>query len=220
MHISRILLVTLLICAAIFCAGCTQNSSSQVPVTPVNASVTAANPEQLALTQSEVPQGFTLVERWAKTPSDLSKVALDLGWQDGYVVRFISPAQGGMGKNEIVHNIAIYPKSTINNVIAMAEQQGRSDKDLIYTDFPVQGLGDNARAFSGKTSAQILLKPTKVNELISSIDKNEVKAVFKNDVVQIIFSKGNTFEVLIMTGPSVDTALLIELAKKAYAKIP
>jgi hypothetical protein len=220
MHISRILLVTLIICAAIFSAGCTHNSTSQVPVTPVTASVTVANPAQLALTQSDEPQGFTLVESKAKTPQDVSKVALELGWQDGYVVRFISPAQDARGANEIVQSIAIYQERTIKDVIAMAEQQGRSDTDLNYTDIPVQGLGNNARAFSGKASAQILLKPTQANQLITGMDKNEVPAVFKNEVAEIIFSKGNTFEVLKMTGPSTDTALLIDLAKKAYAKIP
>ena len=220
MHISRMLLVTLVICAAIFSAGCTQNSTSQVPVTPVTTSVNVANPAQIALTQSEVPQGFTQVERWAKTPADVSKLALDLGWQAGYEVRFISPVQGGMGNNEIVQSIAIYPESTIKDVIAMADQQGRPDTDLTYTNLPVQGLGNNSRAFSGKASSQILLKPTQANQLITGLDKNEVQAIFKNEVAEIIFSKGNTFEVIKMTGPSVDTPLLIDLAKKAYAKIP
>lgn len=220
MHISRILLVTLVICAAIFSAGCTQNSTSQLQVSPVTTSVNIANPAQLALTQSEVPQGFTQVERWTKTPADVSKLALDLGWQAGYEVRFISPAQGGIGNNEVVQSIAIYPESTIKDVIAMAEQQGRSDSDLTYTDLPVQGLGNNSRAFLGKAGSQILLKPTPANQLITSLNKNEVQAIFKNEVAEIIFSKGNTFEVIKMTGPSVDTALLIDLAKKAYAKIP
>ena len=220
MHISCMLLLTLVICAAIFSAGCTQNSSLQVPVTPVTASVTVANPAQLALTQSDVPQGFTLVESRAKTATDVSKLALELGWQDGYVVRFISPAQDARGANEIVQSIAIYHERTIKDVIAMAEQQGRSDTDLTYTDLPVQGLGNNARAFSGKASAQILLKPTQDKPLFAGTNDNEVPAVFKNEVAEIIFSKGNTFEVLIMTGPSPDTALLFDLAKKAYAKIP
>jgi len=213
------LLITLVICAAIFSAGCTQNSSSQVPVL-VTTSVPVANPAQLALTQSDVPQGFTLVESKAKTNADVSKLALDLGWQDGYMVRFISPVQDARGANEIVQSIAIYQERTIKDVIAMAEQQGRSDIDLTYTDIPVQGLGNNARAFYGKASAQILLKPTPANQLIPGMDKNAVPAIFKNEVAEIIFSKGNTFEVLVMTGPSPDTALLIELAKKAYAKIP
>jgi hypothetical protein len=105
-------------------------------------------------------------------------------------------------------------------VIAMADQQGRPDTDLTYTDLPVQGLGNNSRAFLGKASSQILLKPTQANQLITGLDKNEVQAIFKNEVAEIIFSKGNTFEVIKMTGPSVDTPLLIDLAKKAYAKIP
>lgn len=220
MHKSRILLVTLVICAAIFSAGCTQNSTSQLQVTPVTTSVNVANPAQLALTQSDVPQGFTLVESKAKTAADVSKLALELGWQNGYGVRFISPAQDARGANEIVQSIAIYQERTIKDVIAMAEQQGRSDADLTYTDLTVMGLGNNARAFSGKASAQILLKPTQDNPLFTGKNENEVPAVFKTEVTEIIFSKGNTFEVLIMTGPSPDTALLFDLAKKAYAKIP
>jgi len=220
MHISRNLLVFLVICAAIFSAGCTQNLPSQVPVLPVTGSVPVADPAQLALTQSDVPQGFTLVESRAKTSADVSKLALELGWQDGYVVRFTRPAQGGRGENEIVQGIAIYPEHTIPDVIALAEQQGRSDSDLTYTDLPVRGLGDNARAFSGKASAQILIKPADANPVFAGMNKDNVNEVSKNELAEIIFSKGNTFEVFRMTGSSPDTALLVDLAQKAYAKIP
>ena len=219
MHISLMLLVTLVICAAIFSAGCTQNSTLQVPVTPVTASVTVANPSQIALTQSDVPKGFTLVESRAKTAADVSKLALELGWQDGYVVRFISPVKNATGTNEIVQSVAIYPERTIKDVITLAEQQGQFDSDLTYTDLPVQGLGNNARAFSGKANAQILIKPTQANPIFAGINENETQAVSKNSVAEIIFSKGKTFEDFRMTGPSPDTALLIDLAKKAYAKI-
>lgn len=219
MHLSRILLVSLVICAAIFCAGCTQNPSAQAPVTSVTAAP-VTNLSQLALTQSDVPQNFTLIESRARTTADVSKLALELGWQDGYVTRFTRPTQTGMEEDEIVQSIAIYQERTIKDVIGMAEQQDRSDTELIYTDFPVQGLGNNVRAFYGKASAQILVKPTEANPLIPGSIENEVQAVFKNEVAQIIFSKGNTFEVIRMTGPSVDTALLVNLTQKAYAKIP
>jgi len=220
MHISRKLIVSLVICAAVFCAGCTQNLSSKVPVAPVTVSVPVADPAQLALTQSDVPQGFAMVESRAKTPADVSKLALDLGWQDGYEVRFSSPAQVGRGGDEIIQSIAIYQERTIPDVITLAEQQGRSDSDLTYTDLKVRGLGNNARAFSGKASAQILIKPADANPILAGMNKNEVQAVFKNEVAEIIFSKGNTFEVFRMTGPSPDTVLLVNLAEKAYAKIP
>lgn len=218
MHISPLLLFLLVISAAVFCAGCTQNPSSQVPVTPLTVPV--ANPSQISLAQPDAPQGFSLVESRAKTPDEVSKLALDLGWQDGYVVRFISPAQGEKGDSEIIQSIAIYPERTIKEVIAIAEQQGQFDSDLTYTNLPVQGLGNNARAFTGKASKQILVKPTDANPVFAGMDKNEVQAVSKSDVAEIIFSKGNTFEVFRMTGPAPDTALLIDLAKKAYAKIP
>jgi hypothetical protein len=136
------------------------------------------------------------------------------------VVRFTRTAQGGKEEIEIVQSIAIYQERTIPDVIALAEQQGRSDRDLTYTDLPVRGLGVNARAFSGKARAQILIKPIETNPVFAGMNTHEVQAVSKSDVAEIIFSKGNTFEVCRMTGPSPDTELLFDLAQKAYAKIP
>jgi hypothetical protein len=156
----------------------------------------------------------------AKTPADVSKLAMELGWQAGYVVRFTGPAPDEMGANEITQTIAIYQERSIPDVISLAVQQDSSDRDLAYTDLPVQGLGNNARAFTGKAGAQVLIKPADTNPVFGSMNKNEAQAVFKNEVAEIIFSKGDTFEVIRMTGPSVDSALLVNLAQKAYAKIP
>ena len=219
MQKSLTLFVSLLICAAIFSAGCTQ-SASQVTVAPVIGSATVIDPAQLALTQSDVPQEFTMGESRAKTPADVSNLAQELGWQDGYVVRFSSPAADGKQESEIIQTIATYTERTIPDVITLAEQQDRSDRDLTYTDLTVQGLGNNARAFTGKAGAQILIKPVDTNPVFGSVNKNEAQAVFKNEVAEIIFSKGDTFEVIRMTGPSTDTALLVNLAQTAYAKIP
>ena len=213
------LLIFLFLCGAVFCAGCTQ-SAPQETIAPVPGTATVIDSAQLGLTQSDVPQEFTREESRAKTPADVSNLAMELGWQDGYVVRFSSPADDEKGKTTIIQTIAIYPERTIADVITLAEQQDRSDRDLTYTDLPVQGLGDNARAFSGTAVADILVKPADASPVFSSMNTDEVQAVFKNNVAEIIFSKGKTFEVFRMTGPSPDTALLVNLAKKAYAKIP
>jgi hypothetical protein len=220
MHLSQNLLLILVICAAILCAGCMQNPSSPLPVPPVTGAVAGTDPARLTLTPSDLPQGFTLVESRTKTRADLSNIALELGWQGGQAARFTGPAQNGSGLYEIVQSIAIYPEQTMPDVIALAERQGRSDGSLTYTDLAVQGLGDRTRAFSGKAGRQASIQPTPANPVISGINADEDQAVPKNDVAMIIFSKGTTFEVFIMTGPSPDTALLGELARKAYAKIP
>ncbi len=219
MHLSRILFVSLTICAMVVCTGCTQNQASPVPVTPGTAPVPVPPPARLALTQSEMPQGFTIVESRAKINADVSKMALELGWQNGYGVRLTHPSPDG-GEIEIVQSIAVYPARTIPEVIALADKQGRSDGDLTYTDLPVTGLGDNARAFFGKAGSQILINTAVANPVIDGLNTNQARAVSKNEVAEIFFSKGDTFEVFRMTGPSTDTALLIALAQKAYAKIP
>lgn len=220
MRLSRSLIVSLICCAALICAGCTQSPASPVPVSLATGTVPGGDPAQLALTRSDLPQGFTLVESRAKTSADLSKIALELGWQGGYVARFTSPAAGGMGGSEIVQSIAIYPERIMPDVITLAEQQGRSDSSLAYFDLPVRGLGGNARAFSGKAGRQVIIKPTPENPVVAGMKAGEGQAVSTNDVAMIIFSKGNTFEAFRMAGPSPDTALLLELAQKAYAKIP
>jgi len=220
MQITRKLFVSIIICAAILCAGCTEKPPLLAPVSPVTASSTVAGPAHLALTQSEVPQGFTIIESRAKTAADMGKLALDLGWENGYVVRFISPANGGNGEREIIQSIAIYPERTIPDMTVLAEQQDRSDSDLTYTDLKVQGLGDNARAFSGKSGARIITRPTDANPVSAGMMKNEVQAVSKKDMAEVLFYKGKTFEVIKITGPSPDTALLVDLAIEAIAKIP
>jgi hypothetical protein len=220
MHLSGYLFISLVCCMALICAGCIQSPASPVSVTSATGPVPVGDPEQLALTQSDMPLGFTLVESRAKTSADLSKIAMELGWQGGYVARFTGPAAGGMGGSEIVQSIAIYPEKTIPDVITLAEQQGRSDSSLVYSDLTVRGLGENARAFSGKAGMQVTIKPTPANPVVAGMKSGEVQAVSTNDVAMIIFSKGNTFEAFRMTGPSADTALLLELALKAYAKIP
>lgn len=218
MQISRTMVISLLICAALFCAGCTRPVSPEHVVSGTGSPV--ADPAQITLTLSDMPQGFTQAESRTKNPSDMSRLALDLGWQGGHVVRFTSPAQDGNGSYEITQSIATYPERTIPEVIAFSEQQIRSDPNGGYTDFAVQGLGDHARAFYGKTAVQVSQKPAADNSLIVSIDDQQSASAEKTGLAAIIFSKGTTFEVITITGPSPDTAVLLKLGQTAYAKIP
>jgi len=220
MQISRYIFVLLIICAAILCAGCTQNPSSPATLTPVAVPVTPADPAQYALVQSDMPPGFVLAESRTKTSADLSTVAMELGWQGGHVVRFVRPAQNKTAASEIVQTVTLYPAKNIPDIIAMAEKQGRSPAGMSYTDIPVAGLGNNARAFSGQTGSLVFVKPTDANPVMAGVNKNEAPAVSPGNFTEILFSKGDTFEVFVMTGDSPDAALLADLAKTAYAKIP
>jgi hypothetical protein len=219
MQISRIIFISLLFCAALFCAGCTQSSPSDT-VSPDTVSAPVADPAQMGLTLSDLPPGFALAESRTKNTSEMGRLALDLGWQSGYLVRYISPVQNGNAGTEIIHSIAIYPEQTIPDVIEYSAQQAKSDSGFTYTNLTVHALYEHAQAFSGKAGAQIPTTSTGYNLLSAKTDAQVEQTELKNDFSEIFFSKGNTFEVIKISGPSPDTAFLLNLSEKAYAKIP
>lgn len=218
MQISRSIFVIFLIVAAIVCSGCTQ-SSAPGAVVPAPVSVTPVDPVPLSLSQLDVPHDFVLTENRTKSPSDMGSVAMGMGWQGGQITRYMSPAQSGNGGYEIAHSIAIYPAGSIPDIIAIAEKQARSDRDVLYTDFAVKGLGENARAITGIAGAQQPARTTVSNPVFAGQEEPAVQAI-KTNFSQVIFSKGDIFEVVTITGPFPDTALLVNLSQKAYAKIP
>ena len=220
MHISRHLLMCLLLSAAVFCAGCTRDPGLQTPAVPVTDSAPAAGPAQLVLTLSDLPPGFTLAESRPKTSANVSRLAMDLGWQGGYVVRYTSPPQGAREEYKIVQTIATYPSRNITRVIALAERYDRSESDLSFTDLPVHGLGDTARAFSGGAGAQLPIRPIRANPLSAGQENHDARSSGKKDFSEIIFSKGDTLVVIRITGPAIDPEGIFTLAQRAYARIP
>ncbi len=219
MQISRIFFISLLFCVALFCAGCTQSAPSDTG-NQVTGPATVTDPAQMGLTLSDLPPGFALAESRTKNSSEMGRLALDLGWQRGYVVRYIRPVQEGNAGAEIVQSIAIYPEHTIPDVIGYSAQQARSDTDYTYTDLPVLAPYVHAQAFSGKAGIQIPTKSTGYNPLLDKTDTTNDQAGMKTDFSEIFFSKGNTFEVIKISGSSPDTAFLLNVSEKAYAKIP
>ena len=207
-------------CAALLCAGCTQ-PVSPAPGTPVPAAgtATALDPGLLGLASADLPQGSILVESRTKNTSEMTRLALDLGWQGGLVVRYVLPADGDKGTYEIIHSIAMYPEAAVPDVIGYSDRAARSDPDFTYTDFAVNGMGNNAKAFSGIVAVQPGQKPLS-NPVIVGPDTQETPSGIRTNFSEIIFSRGKTFEVIKITGPSPDTAILINLSQKAYAKIP
>jgi hypothetical protein len=170
--------------------------------------------ESLAL--SEVPQNFTLRESRAKNFTNVSKLARDLGWQQGYVVRFTSPPEEVPGQTEILQTVILYPAKNIPAVAALAEKQERSDKNMLFSNLSSPALGSYSRAFSGTVNTLMTPEPDNVNPLGSG----SVEGTVQQDFVEIIFSKGDLLEVLRMTGPGADYSTLASLAQKAYNKIP
>jgi hypothetical protein len=213
MSSSRGLIIAILVCSLVLATGCTGPAGTAAPSPSPPELITL---ESLVLTPSEIPQNFTLRESRVKNSTEVSKLARDLGWQQGYVVRFTRPPEGISGRIEILQTVTRYPAKNIPAIAALAEKQERSDTALIFTNLSSPALGSYSQAFSGTGHTLIIPEPVTGN--LSG--PGSVEGTVQQDFVEIIFSKGDILEVLRITGEGADYATLTSLAQKAYAKIP
>jgi hypothetical protein len=213
MSSSRGLIIAILVCSLVLATGCTGPAGTAAPSPSPPELITL---ESLVLTPSEIPQNFTLRESRVKNSTEVSKLARDLGWQQGYVVRFTRPPEGISGQIEILQTVTRYPAKNIPAIAALAEKQERSDTALIFTNLSSPALGSYSQAFSGTVHTLIIPEPVTGN--LSG--PGSVEGTVQQDFVEIIFSKGDILEVLRITGEGADYATLTSLAQKAYAKIP
>jgi len=121
-----------------------------------------------------------------------------------------------MGATEITQMVTTYPAAGMAEIVAFVDSNDRADPELIITTLPSPGLGENSIAFSGQANSQIILRP----DTDSPFESGSLKGSFKQNMVEIVFSKGSTLEVFKMTGPYADYATLMQLAETAYAKLP
>ena len=218
MHPRPVLILAFLACILLAFAGCTQAPGRANATTPEPAVL--FNLSSLGLATGDLPAGYTLVGGREKTLSDVGQMAKDLGWQGGYELRFADSAVDDVNGTGIVQSIAIYPEKNIPGIIAMVNSQDRSDDTLRYTNLSLPGIGDAAAGFYGKAPAQIVVKPTNQNPLATGNGSHDVEVVYPRDIAEVIFAKGQVFEVIRITGPGADPSLAGSLAGTAYGKIP
>jgi hypothetical protein len=205
-------MITILVCFLILADGCTERDT-----TSVNSPLTSANNplESLVLTSSDVPQNFTLVESRAKNATDVGNLALSLGWQQGYVVRYARSPEGVSGTTEILHTIALYPEKNIPAIAELIERQERSDSNMTFSNISSPSLGNYSHAFSGKENIRIINK----SDNLFLLEYDSAKETIQQDFIEIIFSKGDILEIIRLTGTGSDFSTLSHLAQKAYSKI-
>jgi len=213
-------LIALLLCAALFSAGCTQNTS---PPTQ-DFTTTTAVPGSLvsyALTSSDVPEGFELTENRMKDATEVSQLAMDLGWQAGYVVRYFNASDKITDTNSITQTIAVYPEKNIPDIISVAEKQVRADANMTNTILPVTGFGDNAIAIKGTPVSQMVVQPEGglITGLSSLSQPDTATASLQKETLTIFFSKGDVFEVIQVKGPGIDMETFTTIATAAYKKL-
>ena len=209
----QFIIIASLITGMAVLAGCTQQGSVPAPATPPALS---ASIHSLALTAADAPVNYTLVSSREKTATEVGSLARNLGWESGYVVTYSGYPDNKMGETLITQTITTYPADRMNEIRTLIETNDKADNELVITDLPSPGLGENSFAFSGKATSQIVLRP-KTDDPLSH---GSMEGSLKQDITEIGFVKGSTLEVLKMTGPNTNYPELHAMAEKAYAKMP
>lgn len=101
-------------------------------------------------------------------------------------------------------------------IVALVGTNDRADPELAITILPSPGLGENSYAFAGRAGSRIEMQGNTDNPLAPASRQGKVR----QDMVEIVFSKDSTLEVLKMTGPDADYATLSAVAARAYVKLP
>jgi len=208
----RHLIITILVCFLILVAGCTVRDTTAFKTPSPSERLPL---ELLVLTPSDVPQNFTLVESRAKNATDVGNLALSLGWQQGFVVRYTRSPEGGPDNSEILHTIVIYPEKNIPAIADLIERQERSDTNMTFSNLSSPSLGNYSHAFSGKETVRIINK----SDNVFLFEYDSAKKTIQKDYTEIIFSQGDILEIIRLTGPESDYSTLSHLAQKAYSKI-
>src|SRR3989344_3250867 len=177
------------VCGIIFilliggCSNQTDTSDTTKPIT------------ELALVLSDLPEGYKIKERTPRLKSDVSKEAIDLGWEDGYYIRFARIGEDIFDATVIEQFISIYPINDVKKVLDLPEQ---SNENVTYEELPSSDLGVESKAYR-----------------ITYIDEFGTQ----ERVYQIEFFKKNVYQEIDMSGTATDYELLKEIVKKSIKKI-
>jgi len=215
MQLFPCLVILILAGMAVFSAGCTQEAGSAPPVTPVNAS----SLKDLALSLPDLPSCFSLAEQHEKRPGEVGMLAKDLGWQEGYVVRYTCPSDG-REQNVITHSLAVYPAENMPGIASMVNEQDRLNV-VAYENLSFMDQRTAMRGFFGKAGG-VQGSPLSPGAFLVSGMRTDTTTYAESagTMAEIIFYRGTRFEVLRMTGPGTNATFLHELASIAEKKIP
>jgi len=215
------ILFGLLLAALVFAAGC-----STVPdgnLKPGTETITPAQqPAQLILLPNEMPQGFSLIEKRAKNETDVSQLALELGWRGGYVARYQKDEGVSLPPTVISQNIAVYPAEKLPEILQRIRTMAGSQQQITLRDLPDPGIGDSSSAIVAFKE----IKPEVTLQGFSSPAMNIPESTSRimpaggqhPEYYEIAFTRGDVYEIFRMSGPSADYQTLLGLVRTAYQK--
>jgi len=197
-------IITIFLIVLLYSAGCMAVHSTDQNSGTTKTAEPRISLEAIALNSGDVSGNVTVLENRQKQPTDVSDLALNLGWQGGYIVRFVTNEDSFEKPTIISQNIAIYPKDRMQNIVDYVVLSEKKNSSYTFVDLPDPGIGDYSIAYTAYKS----------NET-SSLTTTSPSAEY----YEIIFTKGEVFEVLQMRGPAADFNTILNFAKTAYKKL-
>jgi hypothetical protein len=203
---AALILVTFIICSA----GCLETLVGEPPKITVTPEVTTLVPtieptrlpeqsSDMALQPSDLPSEYTLQDRSVTALPEVTSLALQLGWQQGYYVSFYHRN----GNNEIVtriwQSVNIFSSDNINGVFLLEKEDLKKEQLTPGTryEIPFPAVGERSIAFR-ETNPLDAERPV---------------------TYTVIFTKKNVYEKITMSGTSTDYETLKRLAQRAEALI-
>ena len=152
----------------------------------------------MALQVSDMPPDYLLKDRTVIAYSEVSQLAHDLGWQQGYTVIFTHANSKNEDSTGIHQSISVYPPENINKVYALETERILSSRNgITLNEIPFPTIGDRSIAFRET----------------QSMDSRDFT------VYTVIFKKKNVFEIITMEGTITDYETLKDVVRKAADRI-
>jgi hypothetical protein len=192
----------------VFLAGCSSSPQAQAEPTPTSTPTIQPAPESrtatippsdMALQLPDLPPDYNIKDRSVMITPEVSQLARDLGWVQGYFVLFYHLDKDKNDQTFIRQSISIFPIENMNKVFTTEKEdmKSRSEESGSFHEMPFPTIGDMSIAYR------------------SSNDNDPDYIV----VYSVIFTKKNVYEKITMTGTTTDYETLKEISQKAAEKI-
>lgn len=202
---AALILVTFILCSS----GCLDTLVGEPPYKPetpaplpIPATETPRSPEQssdMALQPADLPSDYILQDRSVMALPEVSQLARELGWQQGYYVSFYRRISNTDDITRVRQSINIFSTDNINGVFLLEKEELKDQQLTPGTryEIPFPAVGERSIAFR---------------------DTNPVDAE-RPVTYTVIFTKKNVFEKITMSGTNTDYETLKRLVLRAEALV-
>jgi hypothetical protein len=188
-------------------AGCTapppaatESKATSVPaVLPTTENIAVSLPvSDMTLQLSDLPSGYIIRDRSVMISPEITQIARELGWRQGYFVTFDRTDRMKSDQTRIRQAISIFPPDAMKTVFQIEKDE------LLHGGNPATPTFEIPFPSTGNRSIA-----TRINGMPS-----EGQVTYT-----VIFTKKNVFERITMSGTSTDYEILKDVVNKAAAKV-